>query len=250
MPEGPMIVLYAEVLSQFQKSIVEEAISTTKTIKPQPVEGTTLTGIQTWGKYLFVLFNKGEYTIRVHWGMFGSYRIDDEPSIKTPKLTLNFKNGRRLRLYAVSLRLFEGKPSEKEYDPRSDVMNDAFNVPLALKKLKGLSYSTMICDALLDQMILAGVGNAIKTEALWAQCIHPEKTVHAIDDKGLRQLIKECVGESELFYEERRHAKEGQYPWTKVYRRNTCPRCSTKLDKKETGELNRVSYWCPNCQRL
>ena len=59
------------------------------------------------------------------------------------------------------------------YDWQADVMNDAFSIPAARKKLKALPDS-MVCDALLNRDIFSDVGNIIKNEVLYRIQLDPE----------------------------------------------------------------------------
>jgi endonuclease-8 len=180
--------------------------------------------------------------------MFGQYRLNEERQGKTPTAELLFEGKELLRLYAVSLRLVEGLPDLALYPPGADVLNKDWDGDHAIQAFKALLHDTMICDALMDQTLMAGVGNAIKNEALWACRVHPATPVGALSGKALKALIQETVDQSYLFLEERRIAGEGRYPWTQVFRRKQCPRCGSTLMKESTGVLERVSFWCPVCQ--
>ncbi len=256
MPEGPLLILYKDDLTKLAGLTVEAAETKLRTADLSLIEGCTLTGISTWGKYLFMQFGLAVH-LRIHWGMFGIYYLDRERPGKAPTAVLSFTGERVLRLYSVSLRVVEGAPSESDYDPRADVMNAAWSDALALEKLRSLPADAVICDALLDQTIFAGVGNAIKTEALFAQRIHPESRVTALPDEALKDLVEETIGQSQLFLEGKRDAwippssgstGEGpRYGWTLVYRRKDCPRCGAKLTVAHTGTLQRKSHWCDVC---
>lgn len=246
MPEGPLLILYKEDLSPLIGRTLEAAETGLRTADLTRLQDRTLTGISTWGKYLFMQFGEALH-LRIHWGMFGIYYLDSERPGKEPTALLCFSSERVLRLYAVSLRVLEGKPSEDDYDPRADVMNAAWDDALALTKLHALPPETMICDALLDQNIFAGVGNAIKTEALFAQRIHPESIVSATPENVLKELVEETVGQSQLFLEGKRAFGSERYGWTLVYRRKECPRCGAKLSVAHTGALDRKSHWCEVC---
>ncbi len=250
MPEGPLLIIYKEALTPLIGQRVEGAETKLKMVSLDSLAGKELTGIQTWGKYLFFIFEHDESHLRIHWGMFGIYYLDKPRVGKEPTAVFHFENGRPLFLYSVSLRLVEGLPSAKEYDPKADVMSDAWDSKLALKKLRALPLDTMICDALLDQTIFAGLGNAIKTEALFAQRIHPESAVSVIPPKLLKELVDEAVGQSQLFLEGKRAFGAERYGWVLIYRKKVCPACGGKVEVGFTGKLERRSHWCPVCQRI
>lgn len=257
MPEGPLLILYKEALSPLIGQRVEGAETKLKTVSLDSLAGRELTGIQTWGKYLFLIFEHknapppGEFLhVRIHWGMFGICYLDKPRVGKEPTAVFHFDSARTLYLYSVSLRLIDGLPSTKEYDPKADIMSDAWDSKLALKKLLALPDNAMICDALLDQTIFAGLGNAIKTEALFAQRIHPESRVTAIPQKLLKELVDEAVGQSLLFLEGKRAFGNECYGWVLIYRKKVCPACGGKVEMGFTGKGARRSHWCATCQKL
>ena len=246
MPEGPLLILYKEQLTTLVGSSVEAAQTKLRTADLSQIKGCILTGISTWGKYLFMQFGDA-WHLRIHWGMFGIYYLDHERPGKEPTAVIHFSGDQVLRLYSVTLRVIEGTPSQEDYDPRADVMNAAWDNTLALQKLRALPHDAMVCDALLDQTIFAGVGNAIKTEALFTQRIHPESRVAAIPARQLEDLLEEAIGQCQLFLEGKRSYGSERYGWTLVYRRKECPRCKTKISVGHTGALQRKSHWCEAC---
>lgn len=249
MPEGPLLILYKEDLTKLVGLTVEAAETRLRTADLTLLKGRALTSICTWGKYLFMQFGSSLH-LRIHWGMFGIYYLDKERPGKEPTATLHFSGERILRLYSVSMRVMEGVPSAKDYDPRADVMNTQWDAMLALQKLQNLPPATLICDALLDQTIFAGVGNAIKTEALFASAIHPESRVLALPPEVLEGLTDETHGQSLLFLEGKRTYGEDRYGWTIAYRHKHCPRCGGPISKGATGALGRKSHWCEACAVL
>lgn len=266
MPEGPLLIIYKEALLQLAGEEIDTVSTTLRTADLQILEGLRLTGITTWGKYLFLIFDYASdqdaplgaflqqspsvIHVRIHWGMFGIYYLDKPHPDKAPTATLAFSNGRVLYLYSVSLRIGEGVPSDTDYDPRIDVMCEVWDSKLALKNLRAQPHETMVCDALLDQTIFAGLGNAIKTEALFAQSIHPESKLGGLSTKQLKDLIEEAIGQSQLFLEGKRAFGEARYGWVVAYRKKMCPRCGEKMTAASTGILQRKSQWCPVCQKL
>jgi len=268
MPEGPVVHLYADDLRTGLRGChIAEATTTLRTVDLEPLEGCAITGASAWGKYLFLLLEgpAGALHLRIHWGMFGRYTWDAPAANgKPPTAVFRFSGcNRMLYLYSVSMRVFPGTPDKALYDPRTDIMNTRWDTDLAVEKLRALPADTLICDALMDQTIFAGLGNAIKTEALHAQRIHPESRLDAMPDKTLRDLIHEAVGQAQLFGEARRglmseataegkdaFSGEGRYPWALIFRRKRCPRCDGPVTKAPTGMGGRVSHWCADCAVL
>lgn len=106
----------------------------------------------------------------------------------------------------------------------------------------------MVCDALLDQDIFAGVGNIIKNEVLFRIGVHPESLVGALSDYKLNKLIKEARNYSFDFLNWKR-AYVLKKNW-QVHTKQTCPKCSGKLTRKNTGFRNRRSFYCEKDQKI
>ncbi|MDB5227293.1 MAG: endonuclease, partial [Bacteroidota bacterium] len=133
------------------------------------------------------------------------------------------------------------------YDWTGDIMNDAWDQKKAISKLK-VKKKTLICDALLDQDIFAGVGNIIKNEVLYRVKVHPESVVEKIPAAKIKTLAKESRIYSFEFLEWKK-----QYVLRKhwlAHTKKTCERCKLPLIKKYTGVNKRRSFFCTNCQKL
>jgi endonuclease VIII len=100
-----------------------------------------------------------------------------------------------------------------------------------------------IGDALVDQRLVAGIGNVWKAEALWMARVSPWRRVaDTSDDEALAIL--------EAAHELMTASVEGGRERRAVYRRagRGCRRCGTPVESRGQGEQNRTAYWCPRCQ--
>jgi endonuclease-8 len=138
------------------------------------------------------------------------------------------------------------------FDPRitqlgPDVLADDFDEAAFIRRLRGDDPTRAIGEALLDQRIVAGIGNMWKAEGCWRAQIDPWRRLRDVaDDEALaiidavRPPMQESVGngfpKSETLF---------------VYNRagTACPRCGTKIQARGQGDDNRTTYWCPGCQR-
>ena len=114
--------------------------------------------------------------------------------------------------------------------------------------------------AILDQSVLAGVGNIYADESLWGAMIHPAERVRDIEDARLKTLLKEIKYVMNLSIEKggstdrnyvNAEGKKGSYmDFARVFRREglDCPRCGTEIIK--TRVAGRGTHICPNCQRI
>jgi len=169
------------------------------------------------GKLLFLEFPEG--TLRVHFLMWGRYRLNGEIPGKVPKLTLTFDNGTSLRFYASAIALLSSDEVHGLYDPSLDPMDPAWDMERAVRLVreKGREW---ICDGLMDQAILPGVGNVIKNEALFSARIRPESPSGCIPKEALRHLLVEIRDFSFTWY---RCDQEGKSirPHLRIYRKKT-----------------------------
>lgn len=241
MPEGPSIVILKEAIQEFTGKKVISASGNTK-VDVSPAEGKKIIAIKTWGKHLLICFK--DFTIRIHLMLFGTYRINERTKSQ-PRLSLEFASG-ELNFYACSVKTLEGDINT-HYDWTADVMNDAWDIKAATKKLAEIP-DKQVCDALLEQDIFSGVGNIIKNEVLYRVKIHPEAHVGNIPARKLSEMIKEASHYSFQFLEWKKK-NELKKHWL-AHTKKTCQRCDLPLIKKITGVKKRRSFLCTNCQEL
>ena len=239
MPEGPQMVFLKELAEPFVGERVVKAEGDAKNIPFDLLKDQPLTEIRTFGKELLFCFPG--FTIRVHLMLFGKYAINN--TINRPlRLGLTFETG-EINFYACDCRLIR-QPLEQVYDWSTDVLHESFNQDKALEKFYQKP-GKLICEALLDQTILAGVGNGIKNEVLFRRQIHPESVVGEIPEPEMKNLIQACVSLSfEYLYWKQQGT--GEEHW-QVYKQKICPRDQLPLRKEKIG---RSCYFCDRCQHL
>jgi endonuclease VIII len=239
MPEGPSIVILKEAVQAFTGQKVTEVSGNTK--EPvQQVAGKKVLSFRSWGKHFLICF--ADCTIRIHFMLFGSYRINEEKA-SPPRLSLRFAKG-VLHFYACSVKIFTEDP-DTVYDWSADIMSDTWDPAAARKKLKQQP-DTLACDALLDQQIFSGSGNIIKNEVLYRVKIHPESTIGNIPPPRLSALIRETRQYAFDFLEWKKQYVLKQH-WL-AHTKKICQRCNLPLIKRYCGKTNRRTFYCDNCQ--
>lgn len=118
---------------------------------------------------------------------------------------------------------------------------------------------TMIKPAILDQTVIAGVGNIYADEALWAAKIHPETRVRDVSDEQLNTLFNEIVdvltlsiekgGSTDRNYVDAEGKKGSYLSFAKVFRREG-QACHRHLDQEivKLKVAGRGTHICPVCQ--
>ncbi|HZR02665.1 MAG TPA: DNA-formamidopyrimidine glycosylase family protein [Burkholderiales bacterium] len=240
MPEGPSIVILKEQAGPFTGRFIQTASGNAK-LDLKRLPGRRILSLRSFGKQF--LIETPELTVRIHLLMFGSYRINERAD-KPPRLLVTFARG-ELSFYACSVRYLE-QPLDDLYDWRSDVLSEVWNPRLALKRLRAQP-DTLVCDALLDQTIFAGVGNIIKNEVLFRIRVHPLSRVGALPAAKLRELVREARQYSfDFLYWKRRFQLRAH--WL-AHNKSVCPRDHVKYQRGYLGERQRRSFWCELCQR-
>jgi len=119
--------------------------------------------------------------------------------------------------------------------------------------------NTNVKAALLDQAVVAGVGNIYADESLWGAKIHPTTMVRDLSDKDFKALHKALVdvlnlsiskgGSSNHTYVDAERKKGSYMSFANVFRREgqACPRCGTIIEKSRVA--GRGTHTCPRCQR-
>jgi len=100
-----------------------------------------------------------------------------------------------------------------------------------------------IGDALLDQTLVAGIGNIFKSEACFAARVDPWRPVGELGDDELQAVL---LAAREQMLDA--VAEGGRKTFSVYRRRGPCPACGRPLASRGQGDANRTTYWCPGCQ--
>ena len=242
MPEGPSLVILREETSAFKGKKIARAEGNTKTVQLDRLQDQPIVALRSWGKHF--LIELPDLTLRIHFMLFGSYRINERKE-SPPRLSLQFSDGSELNFYACSV-----KPVEQDldtiYDWDADIMSPTWNPAKARKKLRAQP-DMLVCDALLDQDIFAGVGNIIKNEVLFRIRLHPLSTIGGLPAPKLRQLVEQARQYSFDFLAWKK-AFVLKKNWL-AHTKSTCPRCKIAFMKGHLGQSRRRSFYCERCQK-
>ena len=112
-----------------------------------------------------------------------------------------------------------------------------------VSRIRRSDQAQRVGEALVDQRLVAGIGNMWLAEALWRGRVSPWSALDDVSDVELSRTL-EWARASML------EAVKGQRPPRAVYRRagRGCPRCGHAVRSRGLGDANRTAYWCPACQ--
>jgi endonuclease-8 len=242
MPEGPSIIILKEQVAVFSGKKVLAVAGNTKVDKDR-LRGLTIKQFRSWGKHFLICFPR--LTVKVHFLLFGSYSINEQTK-PNPRLHLKFATG-DLYLYSCSVKILDGPPDDL-YDWSADVMSDLWNPAAARAKLNSKP-DMLVCDALLDQDIFAGVGNIIKNEVLFRIRVHPESEAGGLSPRKLGEMIREARNYSFDFLRWKKEYTLRKH-WL-AHTKKICPRCQIPLIRvQHLGKAGRRAFYCDNCQLL
>jgi endonuclease-8 len=241
MPEGPSIQILREQVANFAGRRIMRATGNAR-LDMSRLTGLRIVAFRSWGKHF--LIELPGFAIRIHLLMFGSYAIDARKD-REPRLSLGFARGRELNFYSCAVRYIEGD-LDAAYDWSADVLAEQWDAAAARRKLRAAP-TALVCDALLDQDVFAGVGNIIKNEVLYRMRVHPLSTVGALPAAKLRALVEQARQYSFDFLAWKRDFVLRKH-WL-VHTKRTCPRCSIPLSKGHLGKRQRRSFYCERCQK-
>ncbi len=224
------------------------------------VDGVVLDRIEPYGKHLFYEWANG-LVGHVHLGLFGKYRVSLGPESPDPVGMV------RMRMATDAGTIDLAGPTDCSIgtaDDRDAIVARLGPDPLRRDAKPQVAIERMrkskqpIGQLLLDQRVLAGVGNVFRAEALFVNSIHPSRPGTKLDDAELEAIwsttvamLRQGVKDNRIITIDRREfpVKKGHHrrgETTYVYHRDICLRCSTPVQTVELG--GRACYFCPTCQ--
>jgi endonuclease-8 len=124
-----------------------------------------------------------------------------------------------------------------------DLLAPETSVEDVLARLRHASPAGLVGEALVDQHLVAGIGNMWLAEALWHARVSPWLRLRDVPDDDLAAVLGWARSRM-------RAAVVGARPPRSVYRRGgrPCRRCGALIESRGLGDANRTAYWCPSCQ--
>jgi len=124
-----------------------------------------------------------------------------------------------------------------------DILAEPPDLAAMVANLRRAQPSCELGDALLDQRLVAGIGNVWKAEALWRAQLSPWLGLGEASDEELERVLVEASRLMRASLDRGRNERA-------VYRKagRPCPRCGERIHSRGQGDDNRTAYWCPGCQ--
>jgi len=208
----------------------------------QRLDGRRLESVEAVGKNLLLRFDGG-LVLRSHLRMNGRWRVGARGGTPSGKPWLVLRSTEHEAV------LWNGAVLELLRDARTmrlgpDILGEPPDLAGMLRRLRAETQEREVGDALLDQRLVAGIGNLWKAEALWEARVSPWRFLAGVSDGELSETL-------DAAHRLMRAGVEGTRPLRHVYRRagRACRRCGAVIRSASQGEAARTAYWCPGCQR-
>ena len=275
MPEGDTIFRAARTMHRAfagkQVQHFESMLPALNRIhEDSPVTGRIIESVAARGKHLLMQFSGG-LVLRTHMRMNGSWHI--------------YKRGERWQRPRRDMRIviatddYEAVgfkiPVAEFLTPREvrqhdelrklgpDVLSGEFDPAEAERRVRGRP-STSIADALLNQRVIAGLGNVYKSEVLFMCGVNPFVSVREVTDEKMTEIVATArrvlavnvldgVAPMTTYTGFRRttgRADPKERLWVYGRARLPCRRCGTPIRVRKQGADARLTYWCPECQPI
>jgi formamidopyrimidine-DNA glycosylase len=261
MPELPDLEIFKTYLDatalhqeicavQIKDSIVLEDLTRNKLC--EQLVGQAFKASRRYGKYLILELSKKGFLV-LHFGMTGDlqyYKIHK----KEPEYELvRFEFGNDYRLAYIMPRKLGHiylSPDVDSFVKQKDLGPDVLDPQFDRKTFRNLldDRRGMIKTALMDQSLMAGIGNVYSDEILFQARVYPRQKVRNLQNKTINKIF-DCMHDV-LQTAIERQADPSRFPsdyLTPLRGQNAnCPRCSGKIQQLEVA--GRSAYYCPTCQ--
>jgi formamidopyrimidine-DNA glycosylase len=260
MPELPEV---EEAMQRLRSAVEGKTIARAKALHPaiarqfpdssaRRLRQRRIIRIERRGKHQLLFLDSGA-TVHAHFRMNGDWLLTtiDVPVHKFTRAAIELTDGTRIELNdsralsALSLHAKGENPLPSLGIEANDPLLDADYLKTALKARRG-----PIKPALMDQKVIAGLGNIYAAESLWRAKISPRAVSSSLSKPRLERLVIAIheVLEAENRPPGRYTDREGRDRFA-VYNREgePCPRCGTPI--RRIPQAGRSTYYCPKCQK-
>jgi endonuclease-8 len=278
MPEGDTIfrtaralhrALAGQVVTRFETALAKLARVNDDT----PIAGRTVEKVEARGKWCLIFFS-GDLVLLTHMLMSGSWHL--------------YRPGERWRMGRASMRVVLetaewqaiafNVPVAEFHTARSlarhtalpqlgpDVLSDTYTPETGVARLRAYAAERPEAEvgvALLNQRVLAGLGNVYKSEVAFAAGVNPFRALSTVTprefevmadtaQRWMKANVVDGAGDGIVTYFGNRrttgNSNRDDRLW--VYRREgqECRRCGAAICMRKQGEQARSTYWCPGCQ--
>ena len=273
MPEGDTIFRAARTLHRALagKSVVRfESVfpHLTRVHEDTPLTGRTIDAVRAAGKHVLMEFS-GDLLLRTHMRMNGSWHIyrpgekwqRPRHAMRIVVGTLDFEAVGFDIPVAEMIRATELRRHKELRLLGPDLLGETFDAEEAARRIRARGASE-IADVLLNQRVLAGIGNVYKSEVLFSCGVSPFATAASLSDDRIecllntaRRFLQANVTDNLAamttytgFRRTTRRSDPKERLWVYGRAGEPCRKCGTPVSLRAQGRDARLTYWCETCQ--
>jgi len=272
MPEGDTIFRAARTLHTFMAGHLVTRFESmfpalNRIADDRPIVGRTIESVSARGKHLLMTFS-GDLVLRTHMRMNGTWHIYPAGApwkrpARDMRVLMCTADACAVGFNIPVAELLTARELERHQTLKSlgpDLLAGSFDREEALRRMRQQS-GVPIAEVLLNQRVVAGMGNVFKSEVLFLAGVHPFSPVDTLTDAdlgrildtALEQLAANVMDRSQtLSLSSGRRTTRSLNPdenlWVYSRGNRPCRRCGTRILSKKTGLDARPTYWCPVCQ--
>lgn len=278
MPEGDTIFRAARTLNKALSgrvvTLFETQLAKLACVdEDSPLAGRVVEKVEARGKWLLI-FLSGDLILLTHMlmsGLWHIYRTGERWKASRSAMRIVLTCG---EMQAVGFNI----PVAEFHTHRSlernsqtlklgvDVLGNDFSIEAGIRALREYAHTNPeaeVGEALLNQRVLAGLGNVYKSEVAFAAGVHPFRRMSTIADRQLERMADAAkrymqanvadgtAGAIVTYASNRRTTREmsgDQRLWVYGRAGQECRRCGALIEKRKQGAGARVTFWCPSCQ--
>jgi endonuclease VIII len=271
MPEGDTIFRTAAAIRKWIGGrVVTAARSDVSGVRAEELVGRTVTEVRAVGKHLLMQFDSDDgesllptllppLLLRTHMLMMGSWHVYSRGAAwqrPTKQARIVIEAGDRLAV-GFNIPVLELSAESAQFASGvahlgPDVLMPSFGATAVIPRVRRLPADRAIGEVLLDQTVVAGIGNIYRCESLYIERINPWMVQGMLSSAQLVELLETA---SKLMKQNLEPAKvsrnlDAGASQTWVYRRanRPCRTCATPILSRAQGPQTRTAYWCPTCQ--
>lgn len=277
MPEGDTIFRSAarmrDALEGKTVTRFDSTVPQVRSLVPQRLVGQVVAAVEPKGKHLLHRFEPSGLVLHTHMRMTGTWRVHrggarwSQPA-HLAKVVIGVEGAEAVAFAVPVVELLSADQAASHPvltalgpDPLAPV---PFDLAEALRRLDARG-DDPIGVAILNQRVMAGVGNVYANEVLFIHGLHPWTRVGDIDPATREALLTTAATLLRANVAHGRSNRITTRPAAEVARRTRrtgtddalwvyghgdrpCPRCGTTIEVDRLGDHARITYWCPRCQ--
>lgn len=261
MPEGDALFRFA---AKIRPALEGQVIRAARSHGPGPVPqvqrivGVTCTAVRSQGKNILISFDNG-LALRGHLRMYGTWKVYQpgdpwDRAESQARLVLETDVAIVVNFSAPVIELIEERALALHQPIAQlgpNLLDDDFDAGEVFRRMRAPALAkATIGDAIMDQRVMAGVGNIWKHETLFHCGINPWRRVGELDDETIRALIEKARALLRASVGKPNSMNLTRRPTMFVYMRagQPCRRCHARLRSGPQGIDIRHTAWCPTCQ--